>query len=70
MSPWVILAAGIATVLIAAAGGAFGAMRRAANVGPEGETLRTWTILSAAVGITGVVVTILLATLFPMRPLP
>jgi GntP family gluconate:H+ symporter len=33
----------------------------------EGETLRTWTILSASVGATGVLVTILLATLFPMR---
>jgi GntP family gluconate:H+ symporter len=36
----------------------------------EGETLRTWSILSASVGITGVVMTILLATLFPMRPTP
>jgi GntP family gluconate:H+ symporter len=36
----------------------------------EGETLRTWTILSASVGITGVVMTILLATLLPMRPGP
>jgi GntP family gluconate:H+ symporter len=33
----------------------------------EAETLRTWTILSASVGITGVVVTTLLALVFPMR---
>jgi H+/gluconate symporter-like permease len=36
----------------------------------EKETLQSWTILSASVGLTGIVVTILLATLFPMRPGP
>jgi len=36
----------------------------------EGETLRSWSILSASVGITGVMMVILLASLFPMRPVP
>lgn len=36
----------------------------------EKETLQSWTVLSASVGITGIVVTILLALLFPMRPGP
>jgi GntP family gluconate:H+ symporter len=34
----------------------------------EGETLKTWSVLSASVGFTGVLVTILLALLFPMAP--
>lgn len=33
----------------------------------EKETLQSWTVLSASVGVTGVLMTILLATLFPMR---
>jgi len=36
----------------------------------EKETLQSWTILSASVGLTGIAMTILLATLFPMRPGP
>lgn len=34
----------------------------------EGETLKSWTVLSASVGLTGVVVVIVLSQLLPMRP--
>ena len=34
----------------------------------EGETLQSWTILSASVGLTGVLMVILLSQLLPMRP--
>ena len=34
----------------------------------EAETLKSWTILSASVGLTGILVTCLLALVFPMAP--
>jgi GntP family gluconate:H+ symporter len=34
----------------------------------EGETLKTWSVLSSSVGLAGVVATILLALVFPMAP--
>ena len=34
----------------------------------EGETLQSWTILSASVGLTGVLMVILLSQLLPLRP--
>jgi GntP family gluconate:H+ symporter len=34
----------------------------------EKETLQSWTVLSASVGLTGILLTTLLALLFPMRP--
>ncbi len=34
----------------------------------EAETLKTWTVLSTSVGLTGVLVTVLLALVFPMAP--
>lgn len=36
----------------------------------EAETLGSWTILSASVGLTGIVLTCVLAWLFPMAPTP
>ncbi len=36
----------------------------------EAETLGSWTILSASVGLTGIVLTCVLAWLFPMAPVP
>jgi gluconate:H+ symporter, GntP family len=34
----------------------------------ESETLKSWTVISATVGITGILVTLLLTVILPMAP--